>query len=59
MRIYIIRSIDGCNLVYVETRDEAVRICGELPGLFKWESLEIWTNSSVSSESVYKYEASA
>jgi hypothetical protein len=42
MRIYVISSIDGCNLVYVKTREEAVRICGELPGVFKWESLEIY-----------------
>jgi hypothetical protein len=42
MRIYVIKSIDGYNLVYVKTREEAVRICGEMPGVFKWESLEIY-----------------
>jgi hypothetical protein len=40
--IYVIKSIDGYNLVYVETREEAVRICGELPGVFTWEPLEIF-----------------
>jgi hypothetical protein len=44
--IYVIRSIDGCNLVYVETREEAVRICGELPGLFKWEPIELFRGAS-------------
>ena len=38
--IYVIRSIDGCNFVYVETREEAVRICSELPGVFTWEPLQ-------------------
>ena len=38
--IYVIKSIDGCNIVYVETRAEALRICADLPGVFKWEPLE-------------------
>ena len=37
--IYVISSIDGTNLVYVETREEAARICADPPGLFKWEKL--------------------
>lgn len=42
--IYVIKSIDGYNLVYVDTRKEAVRICAELPGLFTWESLELFSD---------------
>jgi hypothetical protein len=45
--IYIIRDIKtDCNLVYVETREEAVRICGELPGVFTWEPLELYRGKS-------------
>jgi hypothetical protein len=40
--IYVIKSVDGCNLVYVETREEAVRICGDLPGVFTWEALDLY-----------------
>ena len=40
--IYIIKSMDGLNLVYVHTRDEALKICEELPGVFKWEPLELF-----------------
>ena len=40
--IYIIRSIDGCNFVYVKTREEAVRICDALPRVFTWEPLELF-----------------
>ena len=42
--IYIIRELKygGVNLVYVETREEAVRICGELPGVFTWEPLDVY-----------------
>lgn len=40
--IYVIKSIDGCNFVYVETREEAVRICADLPGVFTFEPLEIY-----------------
>jgi hypothetical protein len=45
--IYIIRDVKyECNLVYVETREEAVRICGELPGVFTWEPLELFRGKS-------------
>jgi hypothetical protein len=45
--IYIIRDIKyDYNLVYVETREEAVRICGELPGVFTWEPLELFIGVS-------------
>lgn len=38
--IYIIRTRgDFTNLVYVKTREEAIRICAELPSLFTWEPL--------------------
>jgi hypothetical protein len=40
--IYIISSLDGCNLVYVKTREEAVRICELLPKVFKWEALDVF-----------------
>ena len=41
--IYVIRDVEcDCNLVYVETREEAVRICGELPGVFTWEPLDLF-----------------
>jgi hypothetical protein len=40
--IYVIKSIDGCNLVYVETREEALKICAELPGVFTCEPLELF-----------------
>ena len=41
--IYVIRDVKyDCNLVYVETREEAVRICGELPGVFTWEPLDVY-----------------
>jgi hypothetical protein len=40
--IYIIKSIDGCNFVYVKTREEAARICGELPSVFTCEPLELF-----------------
>lgn len=43
--IYVIKSIDGCNFVYVETREEAIKICAEMPGAFKWESLELFKNN--------------
>ena len=41
--IYIIKSIDGCNFVYVETREEALKICAELPGVFTWEALDLYS----------------
>jgi hypothetical protein len=45
--IYIIRDVKyDCNLVYVETREEAIRICGELPGTFTWEPLELFKAKS-------------
>ena len=40
--IYILKSLDGCNFVYVETREEAIKICAELPGVFTWEPLELY-----------------
>jgi hypothetical protein len=42
--IYVIRELKygGANLVYVETREEAVRICGDLPGVFTWEALDLY-----------------
>jgi hypothetical protein len=42
MTIYVIKGADGLNFVYVETREEAVRICGQLPGVFTWEPLELF-----------------
>jgi len=41
--IYVIRSLDGCNFVYVETREKAIRICADLPDLFTWEPLELFS----------------
>jgi len=41
--IYVIRSLDGYNLVYVETREEAIRICADLPDLFTWEPLALFS----------------
>jgi len=41
MAIYVIKGSDGLNFVYVETREEAVKICTDLPGLFTWEPLEL------------------
>ena len=41
--IYVIRDVKyDCNLVYVETREEAVRICTEMPGVFTWEPLDLF-----------------
>jgi len=38
--IYVIRSrTDGQNFVYVNTREEAVRICSQLPNVFTYEPL--------------------
>ena len=38
--IYVIRGVnDGVNFVYVNTREEAVRICSKLPSVFTWEAL--------------------
>jgi len=31
-----------CNLVYVETREEAIRICAEMPDIFTWEPLDLF-----------------
>jgi hypothetical protein len=44
--IYIIKSIDGCNFVYVKTREEAARICGELPSVFTCEPLELFRDTN-------------
>lgn len=39
-RVYIIRGrYDGINLGFVATREEAERICAELPDVFMWEVL--------------------
>ena len=41
--IYVIRDVEyDCNLVYVETREEAIKICAELPGVFTWEPLDLY-----------------
>ena len=41
--IYVIRDVKtDCNLVYVETREEANKICAELPGVFTWEPLNLY-----------------
>ena len=41
--IYVICDVKyDCNLVYVETREEAIKICAELPGVFTWEPLELY-----------------
>jgi KaiC/GvpD/RAD55 family RecA-like ATPase len=38
--IYVIRGVnDGVNFVYVNTREEAERICSQLPDVFKYEPL--------------------
>jgi hypothetical protein len=38
--IYVIRGVnDGMNFVYVKTREEAERICSQLPGVFTYEPL--------------------
>lgn len=38
--VYIIRALQsGVNLGFVTTRDEAERICAELPDVFTWEPL--------------------
>jgi len=43
MTIYVIRDVKTqCNLVYVETREEAVRICTGMPSVFTWEPLELY-----------------
>ena len=43
--IYVIRTRDDAktNLIYVQTRAEAIRICSEVPSLFTWEPLEMST----------------
>jgi hypothetical protein len=41
--IYIIKCINnGDNFVYVETRELAIKICSDLPGLFTWEALDLY-----------------
>lgn len=41
--IYVIRDVKtDCNLVYVETREEANKICTEMPDVFKWEPLDMF-----------------
>ena len=45
--IYVIRDLkDGVNLVYVETREEAVSICTGMPSVFTWEALELYRGVS-------------
>jgi hypothetical protein len=40
--IYVIKCFEGRNFVYVETRDEALRICAELPSVFTFEPLNLY-----------------
>ena len=40
--IYVIKCLDGRNFVYVETREEAIKICAELPNVFTWEALDLY-----------------
>jgi hypothetical protein len=40
--IYVIKCFEGRNFVYVETREEALRICAELPSVFTWEPLDMF-----------------
>ena len=41
--IYIIRDAKyDCNFVYVKTREEAIKICAEMPGVFTWEPLDMF-----------------
>lgn len=42
MTIYVIKCHTGLNFVYVNTREEALRICADLPGLFTWEPLDLY-----------------
>jgi hypothetical protein len=44
--IYVIKCLDGRNFVYVETREEAVQICADLPNVFTWEALDLYKFSS-------------
>jgi hypothetical protein len=45
--IYIIKSLNGYNWVYVETREEAIRICADLPNVFTWESLDLYRDGDL------------
>jgi len=48
MTIYVIRDVKTeCNFVYVKTREEAVKICADLPGLFTWEPLDLFRDSDL------------
>lgn len=41
-KIYIIRGVEcGTNFVYVKTREDAQRICSDVPDVFTWEPLEL------------------
>ena len=41
--IYVIRDVKyDCNLVYVETREEAISICTGMPSVFTWEPLDLF-----------------
>jgi hypothetical protein len=40
--IYVIKCHDGRNFVYVETREEAMKICAELPSVFTFEPLNLY-----------------
>jgi hypothetical protein len=43
--IYVIRDVKtDCNLVYVETREEAVSICAGMPSVFTWEPLDLYSD---------------
>jgi hypothetical protein len=41
--IYVIRDAKyDCNFVYVKTREEAIKICAEMPGVLTWEPLDMF-----------------
>ena len=46
--IYVIRDVKyDCNLVHVETREEAIKICAEMPGVFTWEPLDLFREAEI------------
>ena len=49
--IYIIKDVkDGLNYVYVTKREDAIRICSELPGMFTWEPLKECTHEEINGQ---------
>ena len=44
MTIYVIKSLDNCNFVYVNTREEAISICTGMPSVFTWEPLDLYSD---------------